>query len=66
MEQINGESLVNDLFPEAVLSPPTFIVSRFELEMTDGRIWNDENAGTTLSGPYFESPFTYKTIFLPI
>jgi hypothetical protein len=64
--EIPTQTIVDDLFPEATLTPPSFIVSRFELEMTDGRIWSDENAGTTLSGPYFESPFVYKTIFLPI
>ncbi len=51
-------------FPGAQFGTPSFIVTRFELEMNDGRIWTVTNAGSTLSGPYFESPFTYKTIFL--
>ena len=41
---------------------PAFIQTNFELEMTDGRVWDVSNAGATLSGPYFESPFAYKTI----
>jgi hypothetical protein len=63
---VTTQSIVDDIFPTAVVSPPTFIVSRFELEMTDGRVWTDENAGATLSGPYFDSPFLIRTIFLPI
>ena len=55
-----------DSFPTAVLTIPTFIVIRFELEMSDGRVWNDTNAGTTLSGPYLSSPFTRTVIFLNI
>tara|TARA_R110000787_G_scaffold279936_1_gene390340 strand:+ start:8356 stop:8949 length:594 start_codon:yes stop_codon:yes gene_type:complete len=51
-------------FSGADFNTPSFIVTRFELEMTDGRVWSVNNAGSTLSGPYFESPFTYKTIFL--
>ena len=51
-------------FPDAQFTIPTFIITRFELEMNDGRIWTVNNAGTTLSGPYFESPFLRKTIFL--
>jgi hypothetical protein len=53
-------------FPGADFNTPSFIVTSFELEMTDGRVWSVTNAGSTLSGPYFESPFTYKTIFLNI
>jgi hypothetical protein len=41
---------------------PAFIKTNFELEMSDGRVWDASNAGATLSGPYFESPFAYKTI----
>ena len=41
-----------------------FLSTRFELEMNDGRIWTDYNAGTALAGPYFESPFIYTTILL--
>ena len=63
---IPTQDVIDVLFPTGIITPPTFIVSRFELEMTDGRVWTDENAGATLSGPYFESPFFYKTIFLPI
>jgi hypothetical protein len=53
-------------FPGAQFTVPSFIVSRFELEMNDGRIWTVDNAGATMSGPYFESAFARKTIFLNI
>jgi hypothetical protein len=53
-----------DTFPTAVITIPTFIQIRFELEMSDGRVWTNTNAGTTLSGPYLSSPFTRTVIFL--
>jgi hypothetical protein len=55
---------VYDLFTNTgtEFSIPAFIQTNFELEMTDGRVWDVSNAGATLSGPYFESPFAYKTI----
>ncbi len=56
--------LVEEIFPTAVFNIPSFILTRFELEMNDGRIFDDESAGASLSGPYFESPFTHKTIFI--
>ena len=46
-----------------------FLVTNFELVMTeldaDGNniVWDSTNAGTTLSGPYMSSPFSWKTIF---
>ncbi|MFT4696999.1 MAG: putative repeat protein (TIGR01451 family) [Flavobacteriaceae bacterium] len=56
--------LLDEFFGNAVFGKnPSFIKTRFELEMNDGRIWSDYNAGTTLGGPYFESPFTHRTIF---
>ena len=55
---------VYDLFTNSgtQFTIPAFIQTNFELEMSDGRIWDVSNAGATLSGPYFESPFAYKTI----
>ena len=53
-------------FPGAQFTVPSFVVTRFELEMNDGRIWTVDNAGATMSGPYFESAFARKTIFLNI
>jgi hypothetical protein len=53
-------------FPGAQFTIPSFIVTRFELEMNDGRVWSVNNAGATMSGPYFESAFARKTIFLNI
>jgi len=53
-----------EFLPGATFSGPSFFSIRFELEMSDGRIWTDYNAGTTLAGPFFESPFIYTTIFL--
>jgi hypothetical protein len=53
-------------FPGAQFTIPSFILTRFELEMNDGRVWSVNNAGATMSGPYFESAFARKTIFLNI
>ena len=53
-------------FPGAQFTVPSFIFTRFELEMNDGRVWSVNNAGATMSGPYFESAFARKTIFLNI
>ena len=50
--------------PGAIYAVPSFIHFRFELQMEDGRVWSVDNAGTTLGGPYFESPFQHTTIFL--
>ena len=60
------QDILDVYFPEAVVTPPSFIISRFELEMNDGRVWSDYNAGATLTGAFMESPFFYKTIFLPL
>jgi len=57
-------SLLDETFATAVFGKANpIIVNRFELEMSDGRVWTDSNAGATLSGPYFESPFLVRTIF---
>ena len=55
---------LHETFASGVFGSVNFIVTRFELEMNDGRVWTDTNAGTALSGPYFEAPFTHKTIYL--
>ena len=55
-----------DTFPTAVITIPTFIFIRFELEMSDGRVWTNTNSGVTLSGPYLSSPFQRTVIFLNI
>jgi len=62
--EVTTRFLLDDFFSNAVFGKnPSFIKTRFELEMNDGRIWSDFNAGTTLGGPYFESPFVNRTIF---
>ena len=56
-------------YPEVQFPPVGFLVTNFELVMTeldaDGNniVWDSTNAGTTLSGPYMSSPFLWKTIF---
>ncbi len=56
--------LLDDYWATAVFGKANpIVVNRFELEMNDGRVWTDSNAGATLSGPYFESPFLTRTIF---
>jgi len=55
---------VYDLFTNSgtQFTIPAFIQTNFELEMSDGRIWDVSNAGATLSGPYFESPSNTKFV----
>lgn len=57
-----------DAFPEgAVLTTPSFISMRLELEMNDGTVFTNTNLGASVSGgPYFGASFLYKIIFLPI
>jgi len=62
--EVSTRFLLDDFYASAVFGKnPSFIQTRFELEMNDGRIWSDYNAGTTLGGPYLESPFVHRTIF---
>ncbi|MGV6829391.1 MAG: hypothetical protein ACWA45_08335 [Flavobacteriales bacterium] len=55
---------IHDAYTTGEFGGVNFVVTRFELEMNDGRIWTDTNAGTALSGPFFEAPFIYRTIYL--
>lgn len=58
---------IADLYPNSTLAPPRFIALRFELEMTDGTIFTNTDVGPNVSGGlYFNSPFLYRIIFLPI
>jgi hypothetical protein len=61
---ITGQSVV-DLYPTAVFTVPTFIATRLELQMADGRVFTNTNVGPSVAtGDFFASPFIYKTIFL--
>jgi hypothetical protein len=56
-----------DLYPNSTLAPPRFIALRLELEMTDGTIYTNTDVGPNVSGGlYFNAPFLYRIIFLPI
>lgn len=56
-----------DLYPNSTLAPPRFIALRLELEMNDGTIFTNTDVGPNVSGGlYFNSPFLYRIIFLPI
>lgn len=56
-----------DLYANSTLAPPKFIALRMELEMSDGTIFTDTSVGATISGGiYFNSPFLYRIIFLPV
>lgn len=64
--QINlPTQLIVDTYPNAVFTIPTFIATRLELELADGRIFTDTNVGASVAtGDFFATPFLYKTIFL--
>ena len=71
LSEVNGlpqyliSSLTPDLlatFPTADLTSFTYIRTRFELEMSDGRVWSDYNSGGALSGPYFSASFTSRSV----
>ena len=60
---------VADLYvvQESTPAVPSFMALRFEIVMNDGRIISTDNVGATISGGiYFNSPFLFKVIFLPI
>jgi len=50
---------------DAQITVPTFIATRLELELADGRVFTNTNVAATIAtGAYFASPFLYKTIFI--
>lgn len=53
-------------FPaDAVYTIPSFIETRLELEMNDGRVFSkDQVAAAVATGIYFDAPFSYVTIFI--
>ena len=60
---------VADLYAAAGATPgvPSFMAVRFEIVMNDGRTFSANDVGATISGGiYFNSPFLFKVIFLPI
>jgi len=60
-----GTPTVVESFPGAVFTTPSFISTRLELELADGRIFSNEQVTATVAtGSYFNSPFLYKTIFI--
>ena len=64
---IPTQSIVDALPADAVLTTPSFIAIRLELEMADGTVFTNTSVGTTISGGiYFNAPFFYRLIFLPV
>lgn len=60
---------IADIYTAAGATPgvPSFLALRFEIVMNDGRIISTDNVGATISGGiYFNSPFLFKVIWLPI
>jgi len=60
---------VLDLYTASGTTPgvPSFMAIRFEIVMNDGRTFSADDVGVTISGGiYFNSPFFFKVIFLPI
>ena len=52
-----------DMYPEGSLPNNTYLLLRWELEMSDGRIFSAENAGGSLGADLFAAPFAYKIKF---
>ena len=60
---------VADLYAAQSATPgvPSFMALRFEIVMNNGTVISNNNVGATISGGiYFNSPFLFKVIFLPI
>ena len=60
---------VADLYAAQSATPgvPSFLALRFEIVMNNGTVISNNNVGATISGGiYFNSPFLFKVIFLPI
>ena len=60
---------VADLYTAQSATPgvPSFMALRFEIVMNNGTVISNNNVGATISGGiYFNSPFLFKVIFLPI
>ena len=60
---------VADLYAAQSATPgvPSFMALRFEIVMNNGTVISNNNVGVTISGGiYFNSPFLFKVIFLPI
>lgn len=56
---------VVDIYPDATYVTPSFLDTRLEIEMNDGRVFSKDNvAATVATGAYFNSPFSYISIFL--
>jgi len=52
-------------YPNAVWTTPSFIETRLELEMNDGRVFDKTTvAAAVATGIYFDAPFSYVTIFI--
>lgn len=57
--------LTQDTFTGVEYTTPTFIATRLEIEMTDGRVYTDDDVSEAVgTGQYFASPYLYKTIYI--
>ena len=59
-------TMVQATFPaDTEYTTPTFIVTRLECEMNDGRIFSTEDVGEAVAtGDYYASPYRYNTIYI--
>ena len=59
-----GTQLILDTF-DVEYPVPTFIATRLELELADGRIFTvGDISETVATGAFYASPFLYKTIYI--
>ena len=65
--ELPTQAIIDAVPANTELTIPSFISMRFEVEMTDGRVYTNVDLGATVTGGvYFGSSYLYKVIFLPI
>jgi hypothetical protein len=59
-----GETVAASGLAPADIEPGDLFVFVLKLELTDGRVFDDTNAGGSVTGGFFNSPFKYNALIL--
>ena len=59
-----GETVAASGLSAADIEPGDLFVFVLKLELTDGRVFDDTNAGGSVTGGFFNSPFKYNALIL--